>query len=60
MQWIKANYQPVQIIGDEPLKNGNFGIEILKTPIGTRKVTQTILQGITASSSNEYTAQRRW
>ncbi len=30
MQWIRANYQTVQLIGDEPLKNGKFGIEILK------------------------------
>ena len=30
MQWIKANYQPVQLIGREPLQNGLFGIKILK------------------------------
>ncbi len=30
MQWIKARYQPVQLIGQEPLQNGLFGIKILK------------------------------
>ncbi len=34
MQWVHANYQPIQLFGDEPLKDGNkdkkFGIEILK------------------------------
>ena len=30
MQWIGKNYQPVQLFGSEPLKNGLFGIKILK------------------------------
>ncbi|HEY1662669.1 MAG TPA: hypothetical protein VGI03_09645 [Verrucomicrobiae bacterium] len=30
MQWVRTNYQPVQLFGDEPLKNGKFGVEILK------------------------------
>ena len=30
MRWIKENYQPVYLIGHEPLQNGMFGIEILK------------------------------
>ncbi len=30
MQWIEENYQPVYLIGHEPLRNGLFGIEILK------------------------------
>ncbi|MGA9777125.1 MAG: glycosyltransferase family 39 protein [Limisphaerales bacterium] len=30
MQWIGENYQPVYLIGHEPLQNGLFGIEILK------------------------------
>ena len=30
MQWIEKNYQPVNLIGQEPLRNGLFGIEILK------------------------------
>jgi len=30
MQWIGENYQPVSLIGHEPLANGLFGIEILK------------------------------
>jgi hypothetical protein len=30
MQWIDNNYQPVQLIGHEPLQNGLFGIKILK------------------------------
>jgi hypothetical protein len=30
MRWIGKNYQPVQLFGSEPLKNGLFGIKILK------------------------------
>ena len=30
MQWVRRNYEPVELIGSEPLKNGAFGIEILK------------------------------
>jgi hypothetical protein len=30
MQWIEANYQPVYLIGHEPLRNSLFGIKILK------------------------------
>jgi hypothetical protein len=30
MQWIKQNYQTQIVIGHEPLKNGAYGIEILK------------------------------
>ncbi|MGA2029268.1 MAG: hypothetical protein ABSG87_04245 [Verrucomicrobiota bacterium] len=30
MRWIEKNYQPVQLIGNEPLQNGLFGIKILK------------------------------
>ncbi len=30
MQWIGENYQPVYLIGHEPLANGLFGIEVLK------------------------------
>ena len=30
MQWIGENYQPVYLIGHVPLRNGLFGIEILK------------------------------
>lgn len=30
MQWIEKNYQTQILIGDEPLKNGAFGIKILK------------------------------
>jgi hypothetical protein len=30
MQWIGKNYQPVQLIGNEPLQNGLFGIKIMK------------------------------
>ena len=30
MQWIDKNYRPVQLFGSEPLKNGLFGIKILK------------------------------
>jgi hypothetical protein len=30
MQWIDANYQPVYLLGNEPLRNSLFGIKILK------------------------------
>jgi hypothetical protein len=30
MQWIGANYEPVCLIGNEPLRNSLFGIKILK------------------------------
>ena len=30
MQWVGRNYEPVELIGGEPLENGAFGIKILK------------------------------
>jgi hypothetical protein len=30
MQWIRKNYEPVWLIGSEPLRNNLFGIRILK------------------------------
>ena len=30
MQWMQKNYQTEAVMGHEPLKNGLFGIEILK------------------------------
>jgi hypothetical protein len=30
MAWVRANYQPVALFGSEPLRNGLFGIKILK------------------------------
>jgi hypothetical protein len=30
LEWITANYQPVYLIGHEPLRNSLFGIKILK------------------------------
>lgn len=30
MAWIRRNYQPVALFGSEPLRNGLFGIKILK------------------------------
>ena len=30
MQWVRRNYQPVELIGAEPLQSGTFGIRILK------------------------------
>lgn len=30
MQWVQKNYQPLVLIGHEPLKNELFGIEVLK------------------------------
>ncbi len=36
MQWVRQNYQPVDLIGSEPLQSGAFGIEILRRlPPGT-------------------------
>jgi hypothetical protein len=36
MQWIEANYQPVCLIGNEPLHNSLFGIKILKRNLGNQ------------------------
>jgi hypothetical protein len=30
MQWVRRNYEPVYLIGAEPLQSGAFGIKILK------------------------------
>lgn len=30
MQWLEKNYTPVELFGSEPLKNGLFGIKVLK------------------------------
>jgi hypothetical protein len=30
MQWVGRNYEPVELIGSEPLQSGAFGIKILK------------------------------
>lgn len=30
MRWIQKHYEPVKLIGDEPLVNSSFGIKILK------------------------------
>jgi hypothetical protein len=30
MQWVMRNYEPVELIGSEPLQSGAFGIKILK------------------------------
>jgi hypothetical protein len=30
MQWVRRNYEPVELIGSEPLQSGAFGIKILK------------------------------
>jgi len=46
MQWIGENYRPVYLIGHEPLRNGLFGIEILKRLPSPRPgtVTNFVLQ----------------
>jgi hypothetical protein len=36
MQWIGANYEPVYLIGNEPLRNSLFGIKILKRNSGSQ------------------------
>ena len=30
MQWIRKNYEPVYLVGHEPLQDSHFGISILK------------------------------
>ena len=30
MEWVRQNYEPVELIGAEPLQTGAFGIKILK------------------------------
>src|SRR5208282_2521695 len=30
MQWVRQNYEPVELIGSEPLQSSAFGIKILK------------------------------
>ena len=47
MKWIRDNYQTVQLIGDEPLKNGKFGVEILKRRTGQ---VQNKIEGTFSSS----------
>jgi hypothetical protein len=47
MKWIRDNYQTVQLIGDEPLKNGKFGVEILKRRTGQ---AQNKIEGTFSSS----------
>ena len=38
MEWVNQNYEPVTLIGSEPLQGGNFGIKILKHNLnGTRE-----------------------
>jgi hypothetical protein len=37
MQWVRRNYEPVELIGAEPLQSGAFGVKILKRlPQGMR------------------------
>src|SRR5262249_39578064 len=38
LQWIEANYEPVCLIGNEPLQNSLFGIKILKRISSTSKI----------------------
>ena len=35
MEWIDANYKPQVLFGSEPLRNGRFGIKILKRATGS-------------------------
>jgi hypothetical protein len=37
MKWIEANYEPVCLIGNEPLHNSLFGIKVLKRISGKRQ-----------------------
>jgi len=51
MQWVRRNYEPVELIGAEPLQSGAFGIKILKrlplgnacelNPFSSRSITST-------------------
>ena len=41
LEWINANYEPVHLIGNEPLRDQHFGIRILKH--ATRLTSQPLL-----------------
>ena len=40
MTWVQENYRPVALFGSEPLKNGLFGIKILKFKTSTQAPAQ--------------------
>jgi hypothetical protein len=47
MAWIRENYRPAALFGSEPLRNGLFGIQMLKRvpdALATNNVTQTTLK----------------
>jgi hypothetical protein len=37
MDWVKENYQPILLLGAEPLKDNNFGIKLLRLNPDIRK-----------------------
>jgi hypothetical protein len=44
MAWVNANYEPAALFGSEPLRNGLFGIKILKhrVPVPSVKKIETV------------------
>lgn len=44
MNWIQNNYQPVALFGSEPLRNGLFGIKILKHQTGLTSTNEIEFQ----------------
>jgi hypothetical protein len=42
MQWVGRNYEPVELIGGEPLQTGAFGIKILKHFFPEMPIKQTL------------------
>ena len=49
LQWIRKNYEPVYQVGQEPLRSGMFGIEILKRQLssGPEHAENFVLQNST-------------
>jgi hypothetical protein len=42
MRWVGRNYEPVELIGGEPLQTGAFGIKILKHFSPEMPIKQTL------------------
>ena len=59
MQWIGKNYQPLFLIGHEPLENGPFGIKILKR-LAIPKAAQIQSGGFNASKSSSSFGDRKF
>ena len=40
LEWVNANYEPVHLIGKEPLRDGRFGVKILKRATSLQAMTR--------------------